>query len=326
MNRLRWLAAAVTVAALALTSAPATAGSDRDRHHSPSRIDLPNGWQPEGITTDGRSLYVGSLADGAIWKASPRSGRGRILADGATGRVAVGVDYDRWRDLLWVAGGPTGEVRAQDARTGEVVATYSFGEGRFLNDLVVTQHAVYVTDSFSAELAVVPLHRRHLPRPGQVRTLPLTGDFSVVPDAFNLNGIVAGHRWLIAVQSVNGRLFRIDPRTGDTHRIKVRGARLVNGDGLELSGDVLYVVRNQNNKVVALDLNRWLTKARRVAVLRSPDLDVPTTAAALGRSLWVVNARFNTDPTPQTPYWVTRLHAVGDHGSDHGSHHHGSHR
>ena len=49
------------------------------------------------------------------------------------------------------------------------------------------------------------------------------------------------------------------------------------------------------------------TAAERVAVLRNPDLDVPATAAAAYDRLWAVNARFGTEPTPRTKYWITRL-------------------
>ena len=76
--------------------------------------------------------------------------------------MAVGVDHDRRRDLLWVAGGPTNEIRVHDADTGDTLATYTFPstEGRFINDLVVTRRAVYATNSSNQELLVVPL-RRH---------------------------------------------------------------------------------------------------------------------------------------------------------------------
>jgi hypothetical protein len=37
------------------------------------------------------------------------------------------------------------------------------------------------------------------------------------------------------------------------------------------------------------------------------DFDVPTTLAFAGGSLWAVNARFTTSPTPATPYWITRV-------------------
>ena len=95
-----------------VVEADAGALDDEDRRSLPERIDLPRGWQPEGITTDGRSLYVGSLKNGALWKGSPRSTRGQVLAKGRKGRVAVGVDYDRRRNLVWVAGGGAGTAQA----------------------------------------------------------------------------------------------------------------------------------------------------------------------------------------------------------------------
>ena len=110
--------------ALLMSLSPVAASAHHDR---PDRIDLPDGWMPEGITTDGRFLYSGSLADGALLRANPRTGNTRIIEEGRQGRVAVGVDYDRRRDLLWVAGGETGIVRAQDADTGRVVAALGPG-------------------------------------------------------------------------------------------------------------------------------------------------------------------------------------------------------
>lgn len=308
MRAFRLLAAALTVVGMSAPMLqPVAAGAEQ--RALPRRIDLPRGWQPEGITTDGTSLYVGSLKNGAIWKADPSTGDGRVLAAGKRGRSAAGVDFDRRRNVLWVAGATTGVIRAQNARTGKVIASYSFGKGRFLNDLTVTRRAVYATDSFSSELAVIPLPRSgRVPPARRARTLTLSGDFKPVANQFNLNGIVHRNGWLLAVQSANGQLFRINPGTGTTTRVAVTKARLLNGDGLELQGDTLYVVRNMNNRVVALDLNRRLTAAAGLAVLTHRSLDVPATAAVARGALWAVNARFEiTKPTKRTPYWITRL-------------------
>lgn len=314
MRATRLIAVSLTTLAMVAGTSPAGALNDGGTRSLPERIDLPRGWQPEGITTDRRSLYVGSLKNGALWKGSPRSTRGQVLAKGRKGRVAVGVDYDRSRDLLWVAGGATGVIRAHDARSGDVMATYRFGSGRFLNDLTVTRRGVYATDSMGDELAVVPLRRGdRLPRAGKARTLQLTGAFEPVADAFNLNGLVRHDRRLLAVQSVNGKLYRINPRTGRSRLVQVTGARLVNGDGLELDGDTLYVVRNRNNRVVALELGPRGRTAERVARLTDPDLDVPTTAAVARGALWAVNARFGTTPTADTRYWITRLPLADEH-------------
>lgn len=120
MRHIRW-AVGLVVTIMAATVLPASAHHAPDRRTAPpDRIELPNGWLPEGITTDGRNLYSGSRADGAILKIGIRSGRTTRFA-GAAGRVAVGIDHDRRRDVLWVAGGAGKEVRAQDADTGRVL-------------------------------------------------------------------------------------------------------------------------------------------------------------------------------------------------------------
>ncbi|HET8718490.1 MAG TPA: superoxide dismutase [Nocardioidaceae bacterium] len=317
------IALAVTLAPAVGAPAAPTLGPSAGRVHAaatgstpaaaPRRIDLPRGWQPEGVTTDGRRLYVGSLADGAIYRANPRTGSGAVLARGRSGRVAVGIDYDRRRDLLWVVGGPTGVIRAHDADTGKVRRVYRFpapkgGTDRFLNDVVVTRHAVYGTDSMYRQLVVVPLrHGDRLPPKRAAHTLRLTGDLRYEA-GFNLNGIVrSGRHALLSVQSNTGKLFRIRPATGATRQVNLHGRTLVNGDGLERARGLLYVVRNQNNRVAVVDLSRHDRTGRVVGRLTARSLDVPSTAAAVRRSLWVVNARFGTPPGTRRAYWLTRL-------------------
>jgi sugar lactone lactonase YvrE len=225
--------------------------------------------------------------------------------------VAVGVDYDRRRDVLWVAGGGTNRIRAHDARTGRRLAVYNFPSenARFINDLVVTRRAVYATDSFNQELLVVRLGRGdRLPGPRAATTRALTGDL-VYADGFNLNGIVkSGHR-LLAVQSNKGLLFRINPFTGRTRTVNLGGSSLSFGDGLEIDGDILYVVRNQLNEIAVVDLGRRLRRGEVVAHLTDDDFDIPTTVALLGDSLYAVNARFGTAGPQPAEYWITRIDA-----------------
>jgi streptogramin lyase len=275
----------------------------------PARIDLPDGWQPEGITAGrGTTVYVGSLANGAILEVDVRTGARDVLVPGAAGEVAVGVEYEAGRNRLWVAGGGTGEVRVYDATTGALLRTYTFSPTGFLNDLVVTRDAVYVTDSGIQELKVIPLGSGgSLPASGT--TLPLTGDIQYVPNAFNVNGIVAAGRWLILVQSVTGQLFRVDPDTGVGEAIDLGGASASFGDGLELVGRTLYVVRNQLEEVAVFRLGAKLESARLIGSIVPAEeaADVPTTVAFQAGRLWAVNARFGTPPTPATDYWITRL-------------------
>lgn len=278
---------------------------------APDRIDLPDGWQPEGITTDGRRLYAGSLADGRILRADPRTGTVHVLPASRTGTPAVGIDHDAERRVLWVAGGPAGEIRAHGVDSGRLLGRYPLPadvEGRFVNDLVVTDDAVYATDSQNAELGVVRLDGRAVPPSGPAEVLPVGGDFELAA-GFNLNGIVESGSWLLAVQSATGTLWRIDPAGGDATAVDLGGYALTFGDGLEPDGDLLHVVRNRANLIATLALSPDRASGALVAETTSPDFDVPTTAALLDGSLWAVNARFGNPAPAEASYWITRVPA-----------------
>ena len=289
------LAAALAIAAAA---APVAAASP-----FPTRIQLPSGWMPEGITAGaGTTIYVGSLAGGGVWRGDVRTGLGTVVVP-AWGGAATGVEYESGANRLWVAGGPTGTVRVYDATTGDLLRAYTFAPAGFLNDLVVTATAVYVTDSFNAWLDVIPLGQNGaLPATDAVTTLPLSG-ITFEPGQFNANGIVATRGWLLVVDSFTGGLFRVDPTTGTATEVSTGGTSVTNGDGLELRGGTLYVVRN-SQLVEVFRLGPGLTSATPLAELTSGDLSVPTTAAVQAGRLWVVNARFGiaTDD-----YWVSQV-------------------
>lgn len=51
------------------------------------------------------------------------------------------------------------------------------------------------------------------------------------------------------MQSRNGKLFRIDPDTGETDEIEIAGGSLVNGDGILLRGRTLYVAAHAADRV-----------------------------------------------------------------------------
>jgi hypothetical protein len=201
-------------------------------------------------------------------------------------------------------------VKVLDASTGELLETYPVPPGGFLNDLVVTDDAVYVTDSFFDWLDVIPIGAGDtLVDPSEVFTLPLGGDFHL-ENGFNLNGIVEARGWLIAVQTNTGQLYRIDPSTGDATFISLpAGVDVAFGDGLEVHGRTLYVVQNQLERVEVFDLGPGLASASLVDTLTAADpddLDIPTTGAWVAGGFYVVNARFGTDPAGQ-PFWITRL-------------------
>jgi sugar lactone lactonase YvrE len=292
----------VLLVVAAIAALPATAGAAT----FPDLIRLPDGWQPEGIAAGrGTSLYVGSIPTGAVWKGDARTGQGDVLVPGQPGvRSAIGIKVDR-RNRLFVAGGATGKAFVYDARTGADLASYQLatpGAATFVNDVVVTRKAAWFTDSSAAQLYALPLGRHGgLPDQDEVRVLPLKGDFQLATGGPNLNGIVAARdgRVLLAVQSVTGKLFRINPRSGRTREVDLGGATLANGDGMLLAGRVLFVVQNRLNQIAVVKLSRSLDRARLVATITDPDFDVPTTIAFQAGSLYAVNARFGTtDPQP----------------------------
>ena len=293
------VAAAVLAAAIVAPAVAAPPG--------PSSIALPNGWAPEGITAGpGTTVFVGSLTAGGIWRGDVRTGQGAVIP-GTQGTLGVGTEYEAAANRLWVAGGGSGQVHVFDATSGELLQTYTFSPAGFLNDLVVTDDAVYVTDSSFAWLDVIPINADgSLADPADAFMLPVGGDFSLAP-GFNLNGIVTARGWLIGVQSNTGKLFRIDPLSGDATEIALgTGVDVINGDGLEVHGRTLYVVQNQNNRVEVFALGPGLASATLQRTLTGA-LDIPTTIAWVAGATYVVNARFNTPPTPTTPYAITRL-------------------
>jgi len=271
----------------------------------PTRITLPPGWMPEGIAAGpGTTIYVGSLAGGAVWAGDVRTGLGDELVP-PWGGAAVGVEYEAEANRLWVAGGPTGTVRVYDASSGELLRHYTFTTPGFINDLVVTDTAGYATDSLNAWLNVIPLGADgSLPDPAATTTLPLSG-IPFEANQFNVNGIAAARGWLIVVDTFTGGLFRVDPATGNATQISTGGVSVANGDGLELRGSTLYVVRNFAHRIEVFHLGAGLTSALPLGTLTSiEELSVPTTAAVQAGRLWVVSARFGI---ATTEFWVSQL-------------------
>ena len=110
------------------------------------------------------------------------------------------------------------------------------------------------------------------------------------------------------MQSSTGQLFRVDP-AGVTDEVELSGAdpSLINADGLELHGHVLYAVRNFNNLVAVVRLGSQLGSGIVLGEITNAGLDIPTTATVAAGRLWAVNARFNTPPMSDTQYWITQL-------------------
>jgi sugar lactone lactonase YvrE len=296
------LTAATVLAVLAASTAFAKAVF-------PETISLPNGWQPEGIAIGrGTTFYVGSIPTGGIFRGDLRTGEGATLVAGASGRAAIGLDFDRGR--LFVAGGGTGKGFVYDAQTGALLRELQLASGSgatFVNDVVVTKRAAWFTDSNRAVLYRLPLAKNGRPA-SAAQAVPLTGDFRLV-SGFNLNGIDAtpNGKTLVVVQSATGKLYRVAAATGATTEIGLGGATVESGDGILLLGRTLYVVRNSDNLIAVVALAKGLASGTVARTITDPDFDVPTTIGRLGSRLYAVNARFGTAPTPSTAYSVVQV-------------------
>ena len=324
VGRRAFLGSATTVAALTVTAlaaptadaAPLQRPAGERRRPPRASVPLPDGIRPEGITSGpGTTYYVGSLADGRIVTGDLLAGTSRGLLPGATGRSLRGLQWDRRAGLVWAVGslGAVAHVYAVDARSGAIASDTVVPGGTFLNDLVVTRDAVWVTDSRVDRLTRIPLRRSGRPSGRPPAYLALSGDWPAGDGiAINANGIrELEDDSLILNNSRVGGLWQVDPRTGRTSAIPVSGGPgIVSGDGLEIHDRTVYNVRGTGRSEVAvLRLSRrgasWT--ATWVGALTDPTLDVPSTATLAGDALWAVNARFGVTSPDTATYSITRL-------------------
>jgi sugar lactone lactonase YvrE len=313
----RKLVASLLLCCLALPFAPANVGAAAPPF--PGTIDLPTGFFPEGIAIGrGTTFYVGSLADGTIYRGDLRTGTGEVITGPVGPFSTVGIEVDAF-NRVWVAGGITGTGRVYDGTTGALLASYTFTAPfeSFVNDVVVTRTAAYFTDSGTANdpdpaanrpageprLFVVPLGAgKNLPPQSAVRTLATN-----LPDIDfpNLNGIetTPDGRHLVVGHTTGGMLFRVDPHTGQGNPIDI-GTPLPANDGIVRRGTTYYVVQNALAQVSAVRLHPRAEQGMVTRVYPVPGAETPTTAALFGASLYTVDARFGSGTGPYRVYRI----------------------
>ena len=262
-------------------------------------IVLPGATSAEGIAAgNGATFYAGDLFAGDVFRGDVRRGTAQPFIDAPEGRMAVGMAVDRDHDLLFVAGGFTGQGYVYDTVTGATIATYQFGAAgtSLVNDVAVTKSGAWFTDSFQPRLYFVPIGETGVL--GSFLTLALTGPAAEISGDFNLNGIQAtpNGKTLIVAHSANGKLYTVDPVTGASATIG--GVSVPNVDGILLLGTRLWAVQNFSNQVARVRLSPNLTSGVIEEVITSDLFQVPATAARFGSRLAVVNAKFDTGLPP----------------------------
>jgi sugar lactone lactonase YvrE len=266
-------------------------------------IVLPGASSAEGIAAGGgATFYAGDLFRGDIFRGNLQRGTAELFIDAPDGRMAVGMAVNVAHDLLFVAGGFTGQAYIYDTRTGATVASYQFAapETALVNDVALTKDGAWFTDSFHAQLYFVPVSRAGIPAP-TFRTLALSGPAATVigNGAVNLNGIQAtpNGKTLIVAHSANAQLYTVDPATGASATIA--GVSVPNVDGIVLEAGRLWAVQNFSNQIARIRLRPDLASGVVEAVITSDLFQIPTTAARFGSRLAVVNAKFDTGIPPK---------------------------
>jgi sugar lactone lactonase YvrE len=268
-------------------------------------IVLPGASSAEGIAAGrGATFYAGDLIRGDIFRGDLQRGTAELFIDAPAGRMALGMKVDVAHNLLFVAGGFTGQAYVYDMRTGATLATYQLGTppNTVVNDVALTKDGAWFTDSLQPKLYFVPVSSTGVP--GPATTLAVSGPAAAITGDFNLNGIQAtpNGKTLIVAHSTNAQLYTVDPTTGASATIA--GVSVPDVDGILLEAGRLWAVQN-SNQVSRIRLSPDLTSGVVEKVITSDLFETPTTAARFGSRLAVVNAKFDTGfPPTATQYEV----------------------
>lgn len=299
---------ALAIGAVTATPAPAAQAHGRRR---PDRylVSTTPGENLEGIEVTRRgTMYVTSVATGAVFRGDVRSPRlRRWLPAGRDGRTsATGVHVDRYGHVL-VAGASTGRFYTY-AANGRLMSTRQVAGESFLNDFSFTRHHVYVTDSASGTV-----HRARITRFGAGELEPFVTKADFAPATDFLNGIVTtpDERYLVVSDWGTDVTYRVDLRSRRVDRIEIAGGRALGADGLLLRGHTGYALQTdwetERSWVRVVRFDRSFLTARVVRDSPSVGFDASPTTLAFdrGRLLWV-ESQLNA-PSSRPPFTVARV-------------------
>lgn len=318
-----------TLALLACTVPMLSAGAG-DKPF-PKRVPALDGAPPEGFTIGkGTTAYNGSI-DGSIYKMNLRSGQGEILVPAepdfdvfAGDCYKLGMRVDPRSNYLFVAGCINGDAYVFDADSGEEIMKYQLdGSGNsVINDIAVTQDAVYFTDFGQPYIYRLPLTKNgRIPEDASAATqIPLSGDFENGDNLLGsyANGIVAtpDGKTLIIGNSGSSKIFKVNPTTGHSDEIIVSPplAGLLDGsflDAIVMYDGALFILSPGEtpdlDTVQVVVLADDMLTGTLVGNIVDSDMDGVASGAMHGDSLYVNNARYLDFPGLPTEYWVTKL-------------------
>lgn len=267
---------------------------------------------PEGIAYQEATgdFFVSSTTDGTIYRGNVAADTTEVFLEPGTDNLttAVGMAVDG-QGHLFISGGDTGQAIVYTTEDGTLIESFSNGEDQtFINDVTVTPDgSAYFTDSMNPEL-----YRATPSADGGYEFEPFLNFESTVVEygeGFNLNGIASSPdgRYLVTVQSSTGNLYRIDTTTSEVTQIDTGGADLTNGDGILLDGRTLYVVRNEQEMIVPVQLSADYSSGTAGEAFTSEAFMYPTTIASYDGRLLAVNSQFGAQENgnPELPFNVS---------------------
>jgi sugar lactone lactonase YvrE len=309
-------------AAVILLALPILSASAGDKPF-PKTIDTPVGSAPEGFTIGkGHTAYNGSV-DGSVYKIDLRSGQGEILvaADSdSTDCRKLGMRVDPRTNYLFIAGCVYGNAYVYDADDGTLVMEYQLSPPFIgaINDLAITEDAVYFTDSFRPVLYRLPLSEDGaLPESDvDIEEIPLPDEFILDFDndfCCGGNGIVAtpNGETLIIGHSNLAILYRMDLTTYEVDPISIDPPLDGFLDGIAMRGHTLYImtptVPSPVDRIQVVALDKGMLSGDIEGIITDPELDDVASGAIFGNSLYVNNARYSQYPWVGTEFWITKL-------------------
>jgi superoxide dismutase, Cu-Zn family len=261
---------------------------------------------PESVGVDPASgdAYVGSLADGALyrltsagevelWSPAEEDGRGSV----------AGVKVDS-SGRLWAAGGYDGTLHVYDLASRELIARLDAGaRPSCVNDIAFGPDGeAFVTDSL-----ISLLFRVAGDPPALEPWVDLAEQGVPWAQGLNLNGIVltpdGGH--LVACQTNLGRFWQVTLGTREVKELALEGGPLEHCDGMALAGSTLYVAINARSLIAVVDLADDGASGSVRTMLESDAFAFPTAVATQSDRLLVVNGQLDRmGAEPRLPFTV----------------------
>ena len=264
----------------------------------------------EGVAVAGDTYYVTGFF-GIIFRGDLDEREAEVFIPDP-GCCASGIEVVG--DRLLVAGAWGGHVSLYDRTTGALLARWSVANPDVctnVNDIAIAANGdAYITDSLRPALYRIPAAEIRHPS-AAAQDLPIFLDWEGTPFTqyacgfLNANGIVAtpDGRFLLVVNSTDGRLFRVRLSDKQVTEVSLGGYRLISGDGMVLTEDnILYVVSPATPLVAKLRLNPQYNRGRLLSETTDPSFHSPTTAAIARDRLLVVNSQFSGPPS--APPWT----------------------